>query len=524
MAKQLSAEQLAQRIYDCGLMSTKALEESLGVAGGRGRASFNDFIMSLLEREELTNWQISRVVDGQRRGFFYGKWKILYLIGAGTFARVYRAAHVDSGDIKAVKVLRQRYSNDMDTRESFLREARMVMKLRHPNIVPIYEVEEAKNRIYMVMDFVEGQNLREYVKAHKKIGYLTSLNIVRDVCSGLAYAAEQKVYHRDMKLSNVLLSSKGQAKLVDFGLATVGGDSGDGEKGGPRSIDYAGLERCTNVRRNDTRSDLFFVGCMLYQMVSGVPPLLETRERMKRLAAARYKDVKPVTMHEPTLPHRIVVLINRLMEIDPEKRIQTAAETLRETEGAIAAIKKGDLKRYDAELSAKEAADYNANNAKKALEGEGKTVLLIESNVKVQDSLRQRLKDIGYRVLITGNPERGLSRFDDLDPAEDSPADCVMIGCAGLGVEGIRAFETFVKGEFTSKMPGILIVTEKVEKHSRAEWFNSHRKKLFMPVKFKHVRNALRELLDLDNSGAIHVDMQVGSPTAVGNLVDTDVE
>jgi serine/threonine protein kinase len=493
---ELSAEQLAQRIYDCGLMSTKALEVTLAAAGGRGVAGFNDLIMKLLEREELTNWQISRVVDGQRRGYFYGDWKVLYLIGAGTFARVYRASHTKTGEIKAVKVLRQRYGNDLDTRESFLREARMVMNLRHPNIVPIFEVEEAKGRIYMVMDFVEGQNLREYIRAHKKIGYLTALRIIRDVCAGLAYAAESKIYHRDMKLSNVLLSSKGQAKLVDFGLATISDESTKGEKGGPRSIDYAGLERTTGVRRNDTRSDLFFVGCMLYQMVSGVPPLLETRERIKRLAAGRYKDTKPVVMHEPDLPHRIVVLIHRLMDIDPEKRIQTAAIAAAECESAIEAIRKGDLKKYDENLSAHELAEYSAKTTVHN-EGEGKTILLIESNIKVQDSLRQRLKDIGYRVLITGNPERGLSRFADLDPAEDVPADCVIIGCAGLGRDGVGAFEDFLAGEYTSQMPGILIVTENVLKLVQDEWFNDHRVQLSMPVKFKKVQKALRKVLDI---------------------------
>ena len=150
---QLNAEQLAQRIYDCGLMSMPELESTLGSAGGRGKASFNEFIEELLLQEKLTNWQIARVCDGHRQGYFYGSWKVLYLIGAGTFARVYRAVHQTSGEIKAVKVLRQRYATDMETRDQFLREARMVMELRHPNIVPIYEVEEERNRIYMVMDF-----------------------------------------------------------------------------------------------------------------------------------------------------------------------------------------------------------------------------------------------------------------------------------------------------------------------------------------------------------------------------------
>ncbi len=490
---ELSSDQLAQRIYDCGLMGNKELEEVLAASGGRGRASFNDFIMTLLEKEQMTNWQISRVVDGQRRGYFYNKWKVLYLIGAGTFARVYRAVHSTTGEVKAVKVLRQRFSADADSRESFLREARMVMDLRHPNIVPIFEVDEDKGRFYMVMDFVEGQNLREYVRAHKKIPHVTALKITRDIAAGLAHAATFNVYHRDMKLSNVLLSARGQAKLVDFGLATV---SSDDTNGVPRSIDYAGLERCTGARRNDTRSDLFFVGCMLYQMVTGEPPLSETRERIKRLSAGRFKDTKPITIHDPDLPHRLVNLVNRMMEIDPEKRIQTAKLVQEETEGVIKAIEAGDLKKYDANLSAQEAEAYS-KLVSKADEGRGKTLLLIESNVKVQNSLRERLKEIGYRVLITSDPVRGLARFSDLDPAEDLPADCVLFGCAGLGRAGVKAFEDFANGEHTSGLPAILFAMEKLEKYVKPELINEHRLQMPLPVKFKYVQRGLRKLLNL---------------------------
>ena len=158
---QLNAEQLAQRIFDCGLMGAKELDSVLQQAGGRGPATFDQLVTALVEQELLTNWQIARVVEGHRIGYYYGNWAVLYMIGHGTFARVYRSVHRKTGDIKAVKVLRQRYSSDLESREQFMREARMVMKLRHPNIVPIHEVEQDKARIYMVMDFVEGQNLRD---------------------------------------------------------------------------------------------------------------------------------------------------------------------------------------------------------------------------------------------------------------------------------------------------------------------------------------------------------------------------
>lgn len=515
---EITADKLAQRIYECGLLSIQECDEALSHAGGRGVATLDAMISTLLQRELLTNWQISRVCENQRRGYFYGNWRMLYLIGAGTFARVYRADHTKTNDVKAVKVLRNRYSSDIETRDSFMAEARLVMKLRHPNIVPIHEVEEFRGRIYMVMDFVEGQNLREYVRAHRKLPVLTALRITRDILAGLGYAAKQNIYHRDMKLSNVLLSSNGQGKLVDFGLAV---DTESKEKGGPRSIDYAGLERCTGVRRNDPRSDLFFVGCMLYQMVTGEPPLLETRERIKRLSQSRYTDTKPVTIHEPNLPHRVVILIQRLMAIDPEKRPQSAEIAFHETEATLRAVEAGDLKRYDSALSDNEAYHQQIMHMD---EGADKTVLLIESNVKVQNSLREKLKDLGYRVLITGDPERGLSRFQDIDEADDQPADCVIFGCAGLGTNAIKAFEEFTRGGFTSTMPAILISTEKTDPLVKQELLNEHRIALQMPLKFKHVKRSLRKLLNIDPNGMTQVTINSSEPTLPVNDSDQDTD
>ena len=162
----LDADKLAQRIHDARLMETNEIESLLAQAGGRGQADVQLFVSLLQRGEHLTNWQVTRLVEGQRKGYFYNNWRILYLIGVGTFARVYRASHSKTGDIKAIKVLRSRHSSNDEMREHFLREGRMVMKLRHPNIVPIHEVDEDSGRIYMVMDFVEGQNLRDYAVSY----------------------------------------------------------------------------------------------------------------------------------------------------------------------------------------------------------------------------------------------------------------------------------------------------------------------------------------------------------------------
>lgn len=498
---QITAEQLAQRIFDVGLMGNQEIDKVLQAAGGRGRATFDSFVMALLEQEALTNWQISRVVEGHPQGYFYGNWAILYLIGHGTFARVYRAYHRKTGDIKAVKVLRQRYSTDLVQREQFMREARMVMKLRHPNIVPIHEVEEDKGRIYMVMDFVEGQNLREYVRAHHRLNYLVALKIVRDIAAGLAYAAQMNITHRDLKLSNVLLSTKGQAKLVDFGLASINDANDPDEKGGPRSIDYAGLERTTGVRRNDARSDIYFLGGMLYQMVSGVPPLYETKDRIKRLSAQRYQEVRSINQIVPEIPHRVASLIGRMMDLDPEKRIQTPAQVVQEAEGVIQAIEGGDLAKFDENLTDQQLLEHQ-NKLQEKEEGLNRTVLVIESNIKLQDTLREKLKSRGYRVLITADPQRGLDKFADLEPEDTEwPVDGVIFGCAGLRRVGIQAFAEFARGAATGRIPAILLVTEELVKYVKPDWLAKNRTMVTLPLKARQIREELRKLLNPQDSG-----------------------
>ena len=299
----------------------------------------------MVRRELLTNFQVDRIVEGKRDGYFYGNYKVLYMVGAGTFARVYRALHRDTKRDRAVKVLRKRYADDVVTTEQFLREARMVMPLRHPNIVPVYEVLEEHHRPFMVMDFIEGQNLRDFIKVRKRLDLDVSLRLLGDMLAGLHYALSKGVTHRDMKLSNVLISSHGRAKLVDFGLAAISADMSEeaiAAAPNPRSIDYAGLERITGVRKNDKRSDIYFAGAILYHMLTGRPPLFETRDRIKRLSVARFRELTPLGQLVPGLPNYVIAFCNRAMDLKPERRYQTAGEMLEELNHVMKRLKSGD--------------------------------------------------------------------------------------------------------------------------------------------------------------------------------------
>ena len=218
---ELTAEQFAQRAFNAGLLDERQLDSVWGKIGTRNVPI--DELRNLLERRELlTNFQVEKLLRGDRGGYFYGDYKILYLVGTGTFARVFRAVHTKTGNVVALKVLRRRYSEDADKTDQFTREGQMGTHLRHPAIVPIYEVHSLKKSHFLVMRFIEGQNLRHFVRVRKKVKPADAVNVMMDVCDGLAYAFEQGVTHRDLKLSNVLISAHGRAQLVDFGLAALG--------------------------------------------------------------------------------------------------------------------------------------------------------------------------------------------------------------------------------------------------------------------------------------------------------------
>ena len=492
----ISAEKLAARIFEADLMTQKEITQTIMAVGGE-TALLEDFKRELVTQEKLTNFQIIRLVEGQKRGYFYGDWKVLYLIGAGTFARVYRCVHTETGEVKAIKVLRNRFADDPEKVDDFIREARTVMTLRHPNIIPIHEVDTFKGRSYMVMDFIEGQNLRDFVKTHGKLKLTVALKIAHDLASGLEYAMLRGISHRDMKLSNVLLASNGQAKLADFGLAAI--NTGDGnEDSTARSVDYATLEKLTGVKRNDKRSDIFFLGCMLYHMISGEPAMVETRERIQRMSPTRFKEIKPITSHNSNLPHRVVILVNRLIELRPEKRIQTPAAAASELKRVITAVEKGNAEIYDEKLAKKHAEEYESMVSKQE-EGKDRTVMLIESDTKMQDLLRSKLKELGYRVLVMGNPKTALGRFHNLDPADDKPADILIVCCKGLGKQGLITFNELVEGEYSSNLPAILLLADGQDKYESKAKLSEHHICLSAPLKFKHVRRAIAKMLSQAN-------------------------
>jgi serine/threonine-protein kinase len=485
-----TAEQLAQRALDVSVVDDAQLN-SVWSAVGSTNAPLGAFQQELLRRNLLTQYQLEKLMRTESRtGFFYGDYKVLYFVGAGTFARVFRAIHKTTGQMVAVKVLRSSLSNPKGTHpksgkslkpyiDLFRREGEFGIKLKHPNIVEIFEVYSHGLTHYIVMEFIEGRNLREFYRAQRRFSYLEAAHIVEGVMAGLNYALQQHgVTHRDLKMSNVLLSSDGEPKLVDFGLAGVEGAAEEAIEGiSRRTVLYAGLERATGCKMDDPRSDIYFAGTIFYQLLSGRPALPETRDR-QQAGKAFYADIKPILDVDPKIPLSLSLIVNKALEIDPEKRYQSPSDMLVELKLAIKRLKEGKDKPAGKELSSSEGLDA---------EGQPRKLMIVESDVKMQDMLRELFKKNGYRVLVLGDPERVVDRFFQ-DPRA---ADIILFTTSANGRAALEAFNRFGTEGALRDIPAVLLLDQNHRNWVELAQTGEHRAVAKMPIKMRDLRGML---------------------------------
>lgn len=466
---------LADMTLRLGLLRPDQVQEAWDELGKKGGPA-EPFLKILQRKGYLTPFQSGKLMKGDKDGYFLGGYRILYKIASGSFGRVFRADDPQSGRVVAIKVLRQRWSEKKHQIELFEREGRVGMSLQHPNIVEILAVnfDKSTKQYYMVLEFIEGGNLRDILKIRKKMEPAEALKLLEECCSGLAFAFSRGLTHRDMKTTNVLLSTQGVAKLVDFGLADVvdRNQKPDEDVEVDRTVDYAGLEKATGAPHGDTRSDIFFLGCVGYQLLTGRSPLVWSKNVKQRMEERRFTNIPPMTPEEVTAPPSIFRLIENMMKLNPNERYQTPSQLLE-------AIRE----------------------CRRELEGGGKdgarkpnavTLFIVEKNEQLQDLLREKLKERGFRVLIAGDPQRALDRF------RQNPFDVFIVNAGSTGEDGLAAFEAVMLDARRQNilLSGLLLLTQEQAKEAKQYQDFKQVQILYHPVKFKELVTKLNELLE----------------------------
>ncbi|MFM9025507.1 MAG: serine/threonine-protein kinase [Planctomycetaceae bacterium] len=487
--KPTTADNLAHLVTELDLAPQAAVHQAFCESGGDA-LDVDAFGQGLVRRELLTSFQLERLLRGDRQGYFFGRAKLLYQIGAGAFARVYRAIHRDTGAILAVKVLRRRFAADAEKRAAFQREGEMGRLLRHPNIVAIEDVGVEHGSAYLVMEFIEGGTLREVVKIRGALDPARGLELVMQLLAGLEYAHRRGVAHRDLKASNVLVAASGVAKLVDFGLARVDetGDKALGRSAQPRTLDYAALEKLTGMKDDDMRSDVYFMGTLAYLVFAGQPALPDSRDRSVRSDPTRYTRVQPLATVKPDVPRDVCDFVARMMQLDPLERFQNAGDARRGAELLAERLRGGAAGPAAAAVPATPVAAGAAVAPGKTTLG---TVMLVEAGETQQQALRELVAKLGYRVLITENPQRALSRF----ASRPRPADCLVISAKSLGGQAVAAFNALVADSFMADVPAILLVDPRQHDVLAAAKPDGKRRVVPLPLQSADLARTLVELM-----------------------------
>jgi eukaryotic-like serine/threonine-protein kinase len=455
MSVNLDSSGIGQLALRLGIVTEDQLRECLGELDNK-KAPASEMLRLMERKKYLTPWQAHKLVKGDLDGYFLGGYRILYKIASGSFGRVYRSDDPRTGQVVAVKVLRNKWTMDKQKVDLFMREGKLGLAIRHPNIVPVLAVNQDSKtgQYFIVMEFIEGGNLRDLLQARKRLGPEEALRIIDECAQGLAYSHARGLTHRDIKPTNILITvPTGQAKLVDFGLAEISQgssvhlgrqDDRDDDVAVDRTVDYAGLEKATNQKAGDVRSDIYFLGCVLYECLTGHTLMPVTRDRQARMQARRYTEVEDnLRKSGPALglTPELMRLIGKMVAFEPMQRFQTPTLLVEALQAS--------------------RAELTAGTSQTRLPTGPKTLFVVEQNQKLQDAFREKFKEHGYRVLLTIDPGQALKRY------QQQAYHAIIVDARTVGREGVTAFNDVLRAADAAGMQvgAILLLAE-----DQAEW------------------------------------------------------
>ena len=233
-------------------------------------------IWSYALAENLQNSGITQTFTIVQAGSRFSHYKVLSKIGAGGMGDVYLAEDAILNRNIVLKFLPPHLAADESFKSRFVREAKTAASLNHPNIITIFEINESDGQVYIAMEEVKGQSLKEFM-ANSLDDYNQALDIMVQVCSGMEAAHELGIIHRDIKPDNIMVTRSGLVKVLDFGLAKFK-DDGEITKAGTTmgTVNYMSPEQAQGLEL-DQRSDIFSVGIVLFEMLTGKSALQKTR-------------------------------------------------------------------------------------------------------------------------------------------------------------------------------------------------------------------------------------------------------
>jgi serine/threonine protein kinase len=269
------------------------------------------------------------------------RYEIGGVLGRGGMAEVHRGRDLRLGREVAVKVLRHDLARDPSFQVRFRREAQAAASLNHPAIVAVYDTGEDRTPIgatpYIVMEYVEGETLRDVIRREGRLDPERAMSLSADICGALDFSHRNGIVHRDVKPGNVMITPQGTVKVMDFGIARAVSDSAATMTSTAAVIGTAQYLSPEQARGEsvDARSDVYSMGCLLYELVTGAPPFMGDSPVAVAYQHVR-EDPKLPSSINPQIPRELDAIVLKSMSKNPANRYQSAAEMRNDLMRALA--------------------------------------------------------------------------------------------------------------------------------------------------------------------------------------------
>lgn len=343
----VTANKLIELIGKSQLAEPAALEKALDVIraehAGELPSDPVELAKALQQQKIITRWHCEKLLAGKYKGFFLGNHKLLGHIGSGGMSSVYLAEHTKMHDLRAIKVLPQSRLGKSSYLARFQQEAKAIASLNHPNVVRAHDIDNQGDTHYIVMEYVDGDDLQTIVKKKGPLPFDKVANYMAQAAHGLQHAHDVGLIHRDIKPANILINSAGKVKILDLGLAlftdeaqsSLTIDFNDKVLG---TADYLAPEQALNSHKVDHRVDLYGLGCTMYFLLTGHAPFPEGTIA-QRIAKHQKEMPKEIRKIRPECPGELEGICWKLLQKDPKFRYSSAAQTAEVLEAWLAKYK-----------------------------------------------------------------------------------------------------------------------------------------------------------------------------------------
>lgn len=335
---------LGKLVVKSGLITAEELEACSELLGRtRNEEEPSTLADVMLEHEYVTRRQLERIredFDTKKDSQRIPGYRILKKLGAGAMATVFLARQISLDRMVAIKVLPKKFSDNTNFIERFYKEGQAAAQLNHPNIVQAYDVGQAGDHHYFVMEYVDGPTVYDRIVEAKRVGEAETVQIITQIAMALQHAHERGFIHRDIKPKNIMLTTNGRAKLADLGLARAISDKEAAEAEAGRAYGtpyYISPEQIRGELKIGPQADIYGLGATMYHMVTGRVPF-EGKNPSSVMHKHLRSELVPPDHINPKLSASCALVIEMMMAKSTGDRYQSAADLLTDLE----AISRGE--------------------------------------------------------------------------------------------------------------------------------------------------------------------------------------